>query len=138
MRSQIVSKIKFLSQYNDLCKEYKELIDAYKAFLHSMVDINAQILSDMPKGTSKTDIMANKMAKLEALEQGYNEKTAKLIESRHYIESIIDGIESPAERRLLRMRYIEGMKWERICVNLHYSWKQIHRKHIQALLKISL
>lgn len=41
------------------------------------------------------------------------------------------------ERELLRLRYLEGMKWEQISDELHYSVGSCHRIHRAALARLS-
>lgn len=42
--------------------------------------------------------------------------------------------ELPArESYLIRARYVELMSWERIAVDMNYSWQHIHRVHADAL-----
>lgn len=52
--------------------------------------------------------------------------------------SIVAKIDKLAEAHpdlavLLEYRYINCWKWERICCELGYSWRSIHRSHAQGL-----
>ena len=46
--------------------------------------------------------------------------------------SCLDG----REKYLISLRYIQGEKWENICVKMGYEWRQVHRIHAQALKQI--
>lgn len=48
------------------------------------------------------------------------------------IEKAIENLE-PTARMLMRYRYIDGRKWEEICLLMSYSWRQVHRLHAAAL-----
>lgn len=50
-------------------------------------------------------------------------------------KEILKAIEKLPQREacLIRLRYIESLSWERICVEMNYSWRQIHRIHGDAL-----
>jgi DNA-directed RNA polymerase specialized sigma subunit len=37
------------------------------------------------------------------------------------------------EMYLIRSRYIDHRSWEQICVDMNYSWRQMHRIHSDAL-----
>ena len=37
----------------------------------------------------------------------------------------------------MRLRYIYGYKWEKVCVETNYSWEGIHKIHRKILKKIS-
>lgn len=62
----------------------------------------------------------------------YKDKIAELAAEQLAIEEAIESLDQTA-RRALRHRYIEGLTWEQICVEMDYSWRQIHRIHAGAL-----
>lgn len=96
----------------------------------------AVALTGMPRADSDVpDRMAENVAKLGDLLGRYNAIWDEKIELQHRIEDAIAELE-PLEQALIRMRYIDGMNWERICVDLCYSWKQIHRIHRRALASL--
>lgn len=72
---------------------------------------------------------------LQALEEYYKELGAKLLRQQLAIEKAIDSL-GPLQRTIMRHRYIEGMKWEEICVAIGYEWSQVHRFHRAALEKL--
>jgi hypothetical protein len=37
------------------------------------------------------------------------------------------------EIALIRLHYIEGRIWEEVCIEMAYSWMQVHRIHAKAL-----
>jgi hypothetical protein len=39
---------------------------------------------------------------------------------------------------LIRLYYIDGLTWEKVCVDINYSWRQTHRLHSEALKKIKI
>lgn len=72
---------------------------------------------------------------LQALEAYYMELGAKLAQQQLAIEKAIDSLE-PLQRTIMRHRYINGMKWEEICVAIGYEWRQTHRLHRAALAEL--
>jgi hypothetical protein len=36
----------------------------------------------------------------------------------------------------MRHRYLEGLTWEKVCVEMNYSWRQTHNIHARALDKL--
>lgn len=59
----------------------------------------------------------------------------KCIDLQGEIEDCISTL--PADQRvLMRLRYIEGLKWERIACEMNYSWQHLHRIHGQVLQKM--
>lgn len=69
------------------------------------------------------------------LRQCYRAKLAEVEAEQLAIEEAIENLE-PRERALMRYRYIDGYKWEKICVLLHYEWRQTHNIHSEALRKL--
>ena len=63
------------------------------------------------------------------------EKDAKLQE----VERAIGSLEDPAERVIMRNRYILGWPWRRVCMAMQsegYSERQVYRLHGFALMKL--
>lgn len=63
-----------------------------------------------------------------------NAELIRLINLRKEIISVIDLVENSTLRLLLVKRYIKGEYWEKIAVDMNYSYVHIvHRLHPQAL-----
>lgn len=45
----------------------------------------------------------------------------------------IESLENEEEKNILFNRYIQGRKWEDICVRLSVSWRKVHYIHKRAL-----
>jgi DNA-directed RNA polymerase specialized sigma24 family protein len=75
--------------------------------------------------------------KLVDLQRLYNEKWDALLSLRLRIETAIDALDDSTERRLIRLRYIEGLDWVNVCVRMSYSWNGTHKIHRRALRKLS-
>lgn len=86
----------------------------------------------MPHGGGYSDTMADKVAALVKVQERYTAQLDRLGAAQLAVEDLIDGLE-PRERRLLRYRYINGLTWEGVCVEMSYSWKQTHNIHAKAL-----
>lgn len=97
-------------------------------------------LSFTPKGPpgarSSVAAQAGRFVDAEAL---YREKVALLDGQILRIEQAIGSLENPAERLILRMRYMDGREWPSIHARLQadgYSERQVYRLHGFALLKL--
>ena len=73
---------------------------------------------------------------IEELINIYRDKELKLIKQQIQIENAIENLDDPTDRNIIRLKYIDGHTWERICVILNYSWNGIHKKHRKILEKI--
>lgn len=58
------------------------------------------------------------------------------VRRRESIEAAISNVEDERLQLLLRYRYIDGLTWERIAVNMNYSYRQVTRMHGRALRQI--
>lgn len=49
------------------------------------------------------------------------------------IDTALGRLPDPDEQRLLRLRYVEGWSWTKVCLAIHYSRSQAKRIHARAL-----
>lgn len=83
------------------------------------------------KGSSK-DRLGEIVAKIVDVQDQINELTVKAYEQAMAIEKAIIALPN-RERYLIRLRYIDCLSWYEIMDEMHYSWKQVHRIHVEAL-----
>ena len=124
-----------LSRYNSLTYERLQLEEQLARIEATATSPKVQALDGMPKGSSGGDAMAGIVAELVSLEEKYKEKLSQIVAAQAEVENLIESLE-PVERRLLRCRYLEGMVWEEVCVEMGYSWRQTHNIHARALDKL--
>lgn len=122
-----------LRQYRHLKLERDRLLGALQELEATMTAPKSQRPTITPTGPSKggsaTEALVVKHAEL--LDR-YSAKLTELADALLAIEKAIEGLE-PRERTLLRLHYIEGLTWEEVCVEMAYSWRQVHRIHAKAL-----
>ena len=92
----------------------------------------------MPRGSSVSDTVGQAVAKIADLQAEINREIDQLVDLRREIEDAIYTVDDPVLQELLERRYIGGDKWEAIAVSMHYSWRNILRKHGKALSAIKL
>ena len=63
---------------------------------------------------------------------------SKLAALRQSVGAAIDEIQDATLQELLRLRYIDGMTWERISEHMNYSYMQISRLHSKALSQLNM
>ena len=66
----------------------------------------------------------------------YREKRQELAERLRAMEAALETL-GPTERTIMRLRYVEGLSWQAVSMRVHYSWKQTHRIHKNALRKLA-
>ena len=125
-----------LKEYIETKREIK-IIEEKIEFLESKkTSIKSQIITDMPRGEAEQDRLGQLLIRIEELIELYNEKQIKLMKQQKQIEDTIEKLEDSVDRNILRLKYIDGYTWERICVELNYGWNGIHKRHRKILDKI--
>lgn len=95
------------------------------------------LVPSAPSGQVSTlDDLAAIYAEQETL---YLEKLVKKEAQLLAIERAIESLADPAERLVMRYRYIDGRSWRRVCDQMQakgYSERQVYRLHGWALEKL--
>ena len=132
-------KINYLSQYTGLLKERDELVWCYNYLKNKLYTTPTAVLSDMPHAQRIVgDKTGNGLAQLEQLETTMQTNIDGLTATHEKIERLIRGLDNLVYRRLMILRYMRGLCFEEIAVEMSYCWRQIHRMHCDALDLIDL
>ena len=127
-------KKKQLKSYIKASEKIQDLIDEI-AHLKEKVHKVTPALSDMPMGTGTSDragIIATYMDMINELE--IEVKNLQIV--KRDVEYLISTIDDWTVERVMRLRYIDGLKWEEICCRMNYEWAQVHRFHASGLSAI--
>lgn len=115
-------------QYKQTAKRLGEQLEELR--LNEMLP--SLTMSDMPSSHNQKDL-SDYMAK-------YDELISEIIRLRYdavkrfeEVRQQIELLEDENEKTVLTLRYLRNYKWEKICVEMNYSWMQVHRFHAQAL-----
>lgn len=128
---------KELQEYIETKRELDIIKDKIEYLEEKKTSIKSMIIDDMPKGGSfENDRLGALLGEIEELLNIYNEKQIRLLKQQRAIENTIDKLEDAVDRNIMRLRYIDGYTWERLCVLMNYSWNGIHKKHRKILEKI--
>jgi hypothetical protein len=125
----------YLSRYLDINREINALVEDC-ARLRSLAEkVGCGQLSDMPKcgNADPSAPFTRAIEQIVAKETEINQRIDEMMVVRDEIEDAIVKVPNNTSRVLLRYRYICGWTWERIAVELHYSWRQTIRLHGEAL-----
>ena len=82
----------------------------------------------------KDDFLVGIADEVERLLEAKKDTTQRILD----VESFIDHLHDPRHRRILHLRYVQGLRWERIAEamtsgHIYYSERQIYRLHKYAL-----
>ena len=126
-----------LNKYTETKREIEIIEDKIEYLKEKKTSIKSMVITDMPRvSNSENDRLGILLGEIEELINIYNEKQIRLIKQQIEIEEAISILDDPIDRNIMRLRYLEGMKWEKICVEVNYRWAQVHRHHKSILEKI--
>ena len=131
-------KIKYLKRYINLDREIDRKLEEV-ARLRSKLTRVTEVYSTEPRGGGtiygKTEEI---LAKIVDLENEIDADIDRLVAIWDGIKTIIEAVEDDRERLLLQYRYLDGKTFEKIAVEMNYSWRQIHRLHSRALTNLKM
>ena len=130
-------KIQFLRQYRNILQK----VEMLKRDLIRWRELGEKVtpsLTGMPQGGQNVPKVEQSAIMICDIEKEINERIKQLSELYMRILSAIDTVDDINLQNLLYRRYIQGQKWEKIAVEMHYSYMHVCRLHGQALDKIML
>lgn len=134
-----MEKIDFIN-YRMLTNEVRQLRDQLTTLEASLYSPKGQRFTSTPhaaSGPKKT--MEDAVAGHMRLEQLYHEKLTEQEAQLYAIEAALDSLADPAQRVIMRERYVLGHSWVHICDKMRsqgYSERQVYRLHGFALLNL--
>lgn len=124
-----------LQQYRQLQRELRQIQGRITEVESAMYSPHNQRLTGMPSAHSPDDLMEKLVDRHRELETLYREKLMVITEELLAIEKAIATLD-PTLRLLMRYRYIDGYRWEDICVKMNYSYQGVHKVHRKALRRL--
>lgn len=127
--------------------EYMRHVEALSRRVRSLrMEIELQRQSMLPKavcyeaaGASPNycaDAIPEGVAKLERLIADYCEELSACVEEQRRAHECVALIAREERRDALRLRYLCGMTWERVCVETGYSYRHVMRIKSEALSEL--
>lgn len=126
-----------LLEYRAIERRINRLIDE-KAAWNAKATATTSSFSDMPRSGGGSDKIQTTVEKIIEIEEKLDHEIDALVDLRNRIGAAVEKLEDGRLRDVMRYRYIDGMKWEQIAVEMHYSYMQVCRLHGKALLEIML
>lgn len=114
----------------------QQQINAYKIEIQNLRDNASRITpaySLAPGGSGNWQRIENTMAKIVDMENIIKQDIEIQLLAIDEIHCLMVMVDDPLLKLLLHKRYVLYEKWEKIAVDLNYSWKQVHRLHNKAL-----
>ena len=128
----------YLNQYRDAVRRASAAQD-HLAELRAIAERITPNYSAEGGGTHQSgDKLGAAVARIIDAEARVDAEIELLIATEREIEHTIDAIENKTLRTLLYERYINGKSFEKIAVDMNYSWRQTIRLHGTALAAASV
>lgn len=134
--SENEKKKRYLMSYRWAKKQEERILEEIRELRMDKMFPSA-VNDGMPKGSEQRDL-SDYAAKLDELIQELKEERLEKIKRLQSIERVIKELDNEDMQTILRLRYIDGLKWEEVCVAINYEWAQMHRIHARALRKIKI
>lgn len=125
-------KIAWLRRYREAVTEQDRLMGEIAQW-RSLAEKVSPTLSSLPKGGGGPGRMISAVEHINALEAELADQIVERVTTRREIGQAIDRVQDERLSRLLRLRYIDGLTWERVAVEMHYCYKQTKRLHWKSL-----
>ena len=90
----------------------------------------------LPHSNFAADRLSGIVSKIADLEAVRGPKAVELMELRRAIEAAMSRLE-PTERRLIRLRYFDGLPWEEVAEAMSYCERHVRRIAESGLAKMS-
>lgn len=130
---------------NQIKKEYlKKYVESKKAIrrvdmlIEEINTCDPASKSYITTNQRTTSDMSNYIAKKEKLVLDLYQEKNKWIDLCTEIYKSINDLKNEDEKNVLTLRYITGMKWEEIALQMHLEWAQVHRIHARALKNLNM
>lgn len=126
----------YLSQYYWLKKDIESKREEIK-----QLETLAEYVSPNPEaggGGGAADKVGNLVTKIVDEKDKLNRQIEELIAKRDEVKSVIRDVSDPVFRRLLTLRYINGYTFERIAIEMFYTYKWVCVLHGRALAAVDV
>ena len=130
-------KIRYLSRYRRLNQRIDRLLEEQSRWREKAMRITP-VLSPVPGGGGSGSPIERPMDKVLEIDVKINREIDKLQTVRQEIRAALNQLEDENLKLLMEYRYIDGLTWEQIAVKMNYCWRQVCRKHGQALTQITM
>lgn len=84
------------------------------------------VLTGMPRGGAGSDQVAEGAIKISEIKEAYREVLEELERMRYELDPLIDNLDNPDDRAVMRLRYIKGFSPEDIADAIHRTDRSIY------------
>ena len=126
----------YLKQYKTLDREIDRLLEEQQRWKDLALRVTPGYEGAVPTGSPDGNRIPTAVERIAEWEEKIDRKVDQLVALREEIEGVIGKLKNADFQTLLRLRYINGYTWERIAVEMHYSYQWVCKLHGRALLQL--
>lgn len=130
-------KIEWLKSYRALDGKIESMTEQLQVWNARATKITATI-SQEPKAAGSGDQLQRCIDQICELQTEIAQEMDKLRKRKQQIETAIFALNEKSYQDILWYRYIQGMTFEEIAIKMNYSWRQVCRKHKNAVEKLKM
>lgn len=130
-------KIRYLSRYRRMNARIDRLLEEKRRWWELALKITPS-LSQAPGGGENGSRVERPMDKVMEIEAQITREIDELYTVHQEIKGTLSQLEDENLKLLMEYRYIDGLTWEQVAVEMNYSYMQICRLHGKALNAIML
>ena len=143
--------LELLKQYEDITTERRDLQRRIDAISRSIKELESVVVSDTVEGTRQDGtygaikITGIPLPEMDARRGVLRKKREKYESLSNDLENVIQAIESaveavtdPSVRTIIRLRYIDGMKWEKVAGQMGMTADQCRKRATRYFEKENL
>lgn len=130
-------KMQYLMRYIDSKRRARAILNE----IHDLKDLATKItvtFNDMPGGGGSVDKIGAIVAHIVDLQTELAVQAKTMKAEQEIVQAVIDAVDDANLRQLLILRYINGLTWEKIAVDMHYSFRHTLRLHGAALAAVKI
>jgi len=132
-----VTANEYLSQVYNLKRKIKYNLARLEELRELSCSISAPALDKVPSGNRCTEApFVKALERIWEKEEEINREMDELERKQKEIQAVIERLTDVDERYVLLYRYMQGMKWEEISMELNLSEETVRRKHFSGLRNI--
>ena len=129
-------KKEYLKSYKKALRREQRILDEIQC-LHLDKMFPSIVQDGMPHGSSQEDL-SEYAATLDEMIEDLKKERLEKVKIRKKIEKSIRNLEDEDEQEVLRLRYISGLKWEEVAVEMNLTRRRVTQIHGKALIKFAM
>lgn len=127
----------YFSQIRKTDRLIQRLTDTVNTLRSSLTSQNYELKPDKVQTSGAKDTLGETVVKIIALEDDINARIDELVDMKKDAFNRISNVSDKDQQSILIARYVNGEKWEKIAVEIHFSMRQVHRIHGMALINFA-